>query len=295
MLRVSRIVGLFARGITQEAGTGAIADFRTGEADNDISDIAVSDISEDTRAGVALTPVAHNASPNVVRRSRLASDRRSSSSGPLAAPRDPRVRLIQNQCVKISLNLFNRSDPPTRSLGFTSAIPGEGKTLLASATAIALAERGRRPVTLLDCNWDNPTLHTRFDLPHSPGLAEWLRRECDLADIRHTISPHLTVIPSGDASDDALALTDRFRGIGGQAILTAPDEVLVADLPAVLTTDYGAQLPQLLDAVLLVVRAGVTQEAYIAEANRELADSPLEGAVLNATRSYIPRWLQRLL
>jgi Mrp family chromosome partitioning ATPase len=208
---------------------------------------------------------------------------------------DSRARLVQNQCLKMSLGIFNRSGGQSRSLGFTSAIPGEGKTFLATVTASALAERGRRPVTLVDCNWDNPALSEHFGIASAPGLAEWLRLECDLSDIRRTISPYLTVIPSGNAFQDAMALAWRLREPGMSGILSHPDELLIADLPSLLTTDFGKILTESLDAVLLVVRAGVTQEAYVAEANRELANAALEGTVLNATRSAIPRWLQRLL
>jgi len=290
---------LVARGFTQEVSLGAVADFQVDELGGSVM----------RREGKAatLTPNPSDTPPNGARPKSPAIDHRHASiarkkgvkekekGAKKGAANDPRVRLIQNQCLKTSLNLFNRPHPRTRSLGFTSAIPGEGKTFLASITAIAHAERSHRPVMLLDCNWDNPALRERFGLPDSPGLAEWLRRECDLADIRHTITPYLTVISSGDAAGDTLVLTERFRAIGAQAILTKPDELLIADLPAVLTTDYGALLPQLLDAVLLVVHAGVTQESYIAEASRELADAPIEGTVLNATHSAIPRWLLRLL
>jgi Mrp family chromosome partitioning ATPase len=211
------------------------------------------------------------------------------------AGNDPRVRFIQNQCLKMSLNLFNRPDRVTRSLGFTSAIPGEGKSFLATLTATTLAERAQRPVTLLDCNWEHSTQHETFQFPETPGLAEWLRAECALADVRRPVSQYLSLIPAGDAGVDSLALTERLRAMGASALLSNPDELLIVDMPSVLTTDYGALLPQALDAVMLVVRAGVTQEGYITEASRELADTPLEGTILNATRTDIPRWLLRLL
>lgn len=226
------------------------------------------------------------------------------TAAPEVSPRkgpesDPRTRLVQNQCLKIALQLFNRSQQRTRSIGFTSAIPGEGKTLLASVTASALADRSRRNVTLVDCNWDNPSLHSRFGVPKSPGLAEWLRQvpgqECTLADVRYAVTPWLTVIPSGDAHSEMLGLADRFRSVGADALLATPQDSLIVDLPSVLTTDYGTIISEALDAVLLVVRAGMTQEAYIVQACRELAAASIEGTVLNASHSSIPRWLLRLL
>lgn len=288
MLRVSRIMGLLARGLTQEASSGVI--------DTPHDDEAVEGVTMDERLIDALKPSPPKPGPRPPR-PRIPWPGRHGSAlmGERIDVEDPRVRLLQNQCLKMSLALFNRTQRQTRSLGFTSALPGEGKSFLATITAAALAERSHRAVTLVDCNWDQPSLHSHFELANSPGLAEWLRRECDLADIRHTVSSYLTVIPSGEGSADAMELAGRFRAIGASTLLTQPDELLIADLASVLTTDYGAVLPQVLDAVLLVVRAGATPEAYIAEAQRELADVSVEGTILNAARSSIPRWLLRLL
>lgn len=208
---------------------------------------------------------------------------------------DRRMALLETQCVKLSLSLMSRTNSPARSIGFTSAVSGEGKSFLAMLTATALARQTHMPVTLIDCNWEHPTLHSSFGIPDSPGLAEWLRLECSLDDIRYIVSPGLTVIPAGIAGDGAVALTSALKSIGLQALRTHPDESLIVDLAPVLTTSYGALLSQQLDAVLLVVRAGSTWDSYIQEASYELSASAVEGVVLNATRSRIPHWLQRVL
>ncbi len=208
---------------------------------------------------------------------------------------DPRIALLQTQCLKLSLSILSRPNHHARSLGFTSAITGEGKSFLASLTATALAGRGHKPVTLVDCNWDNPSLHTAYDVPATPGLAEWLRHECDLDQIRYEVTPSLTIIPAGDAHHDTVALTDALKAAGALTLVNRADESLLVDMPPVLTTPYGALLAQQLDAVLLVVRAGVTWDSYVQEACSELSDSAVEGVILNATRSFIPRWLQRLM
>lgn len=208
---------------------------------------------------------------------------------------DPRIPLLQTQCLKLSLSILARPGRHARSLAFTSAIPGEGKSFLATLTASSLASKSHKRVILVDCNWENATLHTLYDLPPTPGLAEWLRHECTIDQIRHSVSPYLTVIPAGDAFQDAVILTDTLRAMGPHTLLTTPDETLVVDLPPVLTSAYGAVLSQQFDAVLLVVRSGVTRDVFIQEACRELSASAVEGVVLNATRSRIPRWLQRVL
>jgi Mrp family chromosome partitioning ATPase len=208
---------------------------------------------------------------------------------------DPRSLLVQRQCLKLGLSIFSRPHKPARSLGFTSAIAGEGKSFLASALAVALAKHARRSITLVDCNWEHPAMYALFDLPESPGLAEWARGECSLTEIRHEVAPHLTVIPAGMALGGAIEVTRKLAAGGMHQLLADADEVLIADMASVLTTVYSAPLAQLLDAVALVVRAGVTWDTYIAEARHELEDATVEGLILNATMSRIPRWLQRIL
>ena len=209
--------------------------------------------------------------------------------------RDPRSSLLQRQCLKLGVSIFSGSRTHVRSLGFTSAIAGEGKTFLASATASALAKQAKRPVVLVDCNWDNPSLHSLYDLPDSPGLAEWARGECDLDQVRHEVAPNLTVIPAGVAFGDAINVTAKIASHGIASVLSGANEVLVADMPPVLTSTYASQLAQELDAVTVVVRAGATWDSFVAEAYQELENAQIEGVILNATHSHIPRWIQRLL
>lgn len=206
---------------------------------------------------------------------------------------DPRSALLQRQCLKMALSIFATAQ--VRSLGFTSAIGGEGKTFIASATAAALASRANRPVALVDCNWDHPSLHTLYNLPDSPGLAEWSRGECELSDIRHQVAPQLTVIPAGMALGDTINITRKLSAHSIDSLLVETSEVLIADLPAVLISSYGAQLAQELDAITLVIRARTTWDSFVAEAHHELENAQLEGVILNATQSRIPRWIQRML
>jgi Mrp family chromosome partitioning ATPase len=206
---------------------------------------------------------------------------------------DPRTVLLQRQCLKMALNIF--APAQVRSLGYTSAIAGEGKTFLASSTAAALANQAHRPVVLVDCNWEHPSLHTLYNLPDAPGLAEWARGECELMEIRHQVTPMLTVIPAGMALGDTINLTRKLSAHSIISLLSDMNEVLIADMPAILTSSYGAQLAQELDAVTLVVRARTTWDSFVAEAHHELEGAQLDGVILNATQSRIPRWIQRML
>jgi Mrp family chromosome partitioning ATPase len=205
------------------------------------------------------------------------------------------IQLIQEQCLKLCLSAFFREQAPAKSLGFTSAVNGEGKSLLALMTSTVLANQSGKPVTLIECNWEHPCVHDRFGVPATPGLAEWLRHECGLADIRQQVDQNLTVIPAGESSRDAIALLGILRERGIQQALGGLDHLAILDLPSVVTTSYGALAARLADSLILVVRAGVTPEAAVAQARDDLGAARIEGVLLNQLRSNIPRWLQHIL
>ncbi|HEX6121808.1 MAG TPA: hypothetical protein VFY89_01545, partial [Ktedonobacterales bacterium] len=192
-----------------------------------------------------------------------------------------------------------REQAPIRSLGFTSAVAGEGKTLLALMLASSLANDSAEPVTYIECNWEHPSIHAYFDLPPTPGLAEWLRGECAEGDIRHQVAPNLTVIPAGNGRRDGMKLLRLLQeggtasGLLGESATSAG--LTVVELPPVATCAYTPLAVGLVEAVVVVVRAGVTPEPLVAETCAQIQRAPIAGIVLNQAKSHIPRWLQGML
>ncbi|HEU5439933.1 MAG TPA: CpsD/CapB family tyrosine-protein kinase [Ktedonobacterales bacterium] len=202
---------------------------------------------------------------------------------------------VREQSRRLSVSLFMREQSPVRSVGFTSAIAGEGKSLLALTTAAVLAEDSIEPVLLLEANWEHPTLHEHFGLPPTPGLAEWLRGECSEEDVRHEVAENLSVVVAGDGRADAVKLLRRLRERSAAYKVTSSPALLICDLPPVVTCGYGTLAASTMESVVMVVRAGVTPEDMVAQACSQLEHLPIEGVVLNQMSSRIPLWLQRIL
>src|SRR5262249_36729232 len=115
------------------------------------------------------------------------------------------VRLLREQCQRFCLSILHRDrDEQTspRSLGFTGPDGGERRTTLALTTASILSNEMGVTTTLLECNWVHPCLHKHFGLAQTPGLAEWVRQECDVTDIRHAVTSTLTVVLAGNGRRD---------------------------------------------------------------------------------------------
>jgi Mrp family chromosome partitioning ATPase len=205
------------------------------------------------------------------------------------------MRMLQDHCRQLCLSLFFRDEYPVRSLGFTSSIEGEGKSFLALITARILAHDSTNPVVLVDCNWEHSSLSESFDIPTTPGLAEWLRGDCDEEDIRYQVDHNLTVIPAGNGSQDAVKLLKQAQLQGLLKLFRRTDELFIVDLPPILTTGYGTLAAGLLESIVVVARAQAVPDSMVAETCKQLKDLPIHGIILNQGASRVPHWIRQLL
>ncbi|MEO7020961.1 MAG: CpsD/CapB family tyrosine-protein kinase [Ktedonobacteraceae bacterium] len=224
------------------------------------------------------------------------SEKMVAGSGKVTVQETAIARSLLEQCRQLCLSLFSRESHPVRSLGFTSSMGGEGKSFLALVTAQVLAQDSIEPVTLIECNWEHPTLHEHFDIPATPGLAEWLRGTCQESAIRYQVNDNLTIIPAGDGMQDAVKLIKRARQHGFAKMFGRTNELFILDLPPVITSSYGSLAASLAETVVVVVRSEAVPANVLAETCMQLKEhSSLHGIILNQRNSHIPRWIQQLL
>jgi capsular exopolysaccharide synthesis family protein len=163
----------------------------------------------------------------------------------------------------------------------TSAVPGEGKTSLASQLAASMA-RAWRKTLLIDGDLRKPAAHQLFELPGEPGLSEVLRGEVDPNDvIKATSVGRLWLMPAGQwdphaqqalAQDGVGKLFDQMK---------EEYELIVVDSCPVLPVADTLLLGQHVDTVLLSVLKGTSSLPTIYAARQRLAalDIPVLGAV----------------
>lgn len=171
----------------------------------------------------------------------------------------------------------------------TSAEPREGKTVVASNLAIALAEIRQR-VLIIDSDMRNPRLHEIFGFPNSWGLSDLLRETQPLSQIplaglaRATEVPGLYVLPSGPSTVTTMSLLCSTRMRDLLARVRQEFEMVLIDSPPVLMFPDARVLGRAADGVVLVVRAGDTLwDAAWAARQRLLEDGVLLlGTVLNS-------------
>jgi len=162
----------------------------------------------------------------------------------------------------------------------TSAGPSEGKTTVVQNLGIALAETGRK-ILLVDADFRRPHLHRKFDLPNNWGLIDLVSEETPLADYppgrlgMSTGIPGLSILPnrSTDGNVAKALYSPRLRTIF-QNLRDSYDMVLV-DAPPILHIADARIIAPLTDAVILVLRCGVTHREGALEAYQRMREDGL--------------------
>lgn len=206
---------------------------------------------------------------------------RSLRDSPIEALGDPAVGAAV-RTLRTNLETASR-ERPVRILGITSSSPGEGKTTLASALAIALA-RLDADILLVDADLRRPGLARAFRQKPEPGLAEVLRGESAFKNaVRRTPVARLSVLPTRPDPDAGDLLARNL----GDVLRSAREnyDVVVVDAPPILVGDDARTIATLCDGVLFVVASDslATSVAEAASALDSLGVRVL-GAVANRTR-----------
>ena len=177
-----------------------------------------------------------------------------------------------------------------RVVMIASAVASEGKTLTASNLALTLSESYQRNVLLIDADLRRPSLHRVFKIPGAPGLVEGLTSLDEQRLPLHQVSTRLTILPAGEPSEDPMA------GLTSARMKRLLDEAreafhwIIIDTPPVgLLTDANL-LASMVDATILVVKAGSTPFDLVKRAVEAIGAPRVFGVVLNRaepdTRGY---------
>lgn len=175
-----------------------------------------------------------------------------------------------------------------RTLAVTSARPGEGKTMVACNLAIAMALSGRR-VLLVDGDMRRSQIHTIFDLPLSPGLADVITRKTKAGDvIRESGVEGLWVLPAGVHSGSASDLLESVRNQGLIRSFGRSFDFVVIDTPPVMAVADASILANAAAGALFVVGANMTSRDVAQEAVQRLESAHVQliGVALNKAEPH---------
>ncbi|MFQ5737596.1 MAG: CpsD/CapB family tyrosine-protein kinase [Acidobacteriota bacterium] len=170
-----------------------------------------------------------------------------------------------------------------KTLLVTSALPQDGKSLVAANLATALAGQKGCNVLLLEGDLRRRGLRSLLGINAWSGLSECLHEGSDpLSAIRRIEPLGFFLLPAGKAPTNPVELlqSQRFADVM-RGLMPYFDWILIDSPPASPLADTPV-LKTHADATLLVVRAGVTPREEIEEAVQLLGSQHVIGFVLNA-------------
>jgi capsular exopolysaccharide synthesis family protein len=148
----------------------------------------------------------------------------------------------------------------------TSAVRGEGKSVLTLNLALALVEIPRTRVRVIDGHVRNPSLERYLGLERRQGLTELLYGSLPLEQaVRQTAVERLDVIGAGTRPDDPrLGLfVERTQSIL-HSLKRRYDYILLDAAPAMLVAE-PSMMGTIADGILLVVRLNETPKHLVEE------------------------------
>jgi capsular exopolysaccharide synthesis family protein len=207
-----------------------------------------------------------------------------------AAPDDPTSEAYR--ALRTNVTFVSAEQRDLKIICVTSPGPGEGKSTTAANLAITLAQQGAHTL-LVDADLRRPLVHRAFNLVQEPGLTDILVGTASLREaIRPNVVPGLDVLPGGALPPNPSEL------LGSEAMhrliaeLRTQFDYIVFDTPPALAVTDATVLGATADAVILVLRAGETEE-IAATRTVELfrrVQARVAGTVLNGVEQQRDRY-----
>jgi len=204
---------------------------------------------------------------------------------------DPRGFAAERyRLLRLRLRTF-RAQADLKTILITSPGARDGKSTVALNLAAALAEKGKESVLLLEADLRRPTLASELGLKLPSGLTHCTRTELGLSSVIWRVEPlGFHFIPAGrPASNPIELLNSEWFSHGVEKLAASFDWVVIDSPPAIPVVDT-ISIKDRADASLLVIRAGVTQQASIDEAMRVLGPDHVLGIILNGVEGLDRRY-----
>ncbi len=180
--------------------------------------------------------------------------------------------------------LFSESRRPPRSILVTSAVPGEGKSFVASNLALSFAQCMDVHVLLVDCDIRRPVIHERFGFDNAPGLSEYHQENRPLTEmlLRPGVG-NLTILPGGRPPQNPSEILSSLKmsSLLEEVTNRYNDRHIIIDSPPPIFTSEAKALSGQVDGVILVVRFRSTPRKLIEETVEIVGKEKIMGVIVN--------------
>jgi capsular exopolysaccharide synthesis family protein len=177
---------------------------------------------------------------------------------------------------------------PLKTIGVVSACPGEGKTTVALGLALAMAQEPGRRVLLVEADLRNPAVERYLGLPQQAGLGEWLEGNDKRLRVRKLSPQGLCLLAAGRFKSQRPELLRSPRMAAVLAAAAEEFDAIVLDCPPLAPVSDSVLLQDLLDGLVVVVRARYAPIDAVRKAVGHLHAERVLGIVFNDQSEVLP-------
>ena len=180
--------------------------------------------------------------------------------------------------------LFPSSGRSPRTILITSAVPDEGKSLIAANLAVSIAQSIQEYVLLIDCDIRRPCIHTQFGFGDVPGLSDHLSKGIPVSSLLlKTKVNKLSILPAGNPAHNPseLVSSQQMSRLLQEVKYRYSDRFIVIDSPPPRLTAESSALSRQVDGVLLVIEYGRTSREMVSDLVKTIGKEKIIGIVLN--------------
>jgi len=169
-----------------------------------------------------------------------------------------------------------------QKLVITSAVPNEGKTLVAMNLAVSLAKHTNEKILLLEGDLRKPMLGEHLGIKALPGIGEWASADQPVSKFIYRFDDlQLWILPAGSAPEDSVNILQSSRFLELYKQLSACFDWIIIDAPPLLPMADVSFWSRQADGLLLVVREGKAPKSLLRKGLETLDHPKVIGVVLN--------------
>ena len=194
--------------------------------------------------------------------------------------------LPESEAVRHARNTLLLIRDGRKVVGVTSSVRTEGRTATLCNIAVAMADAGLR-VLVLEADLRRPELARYFGLEQGPDLRSVLISHASLDDAVQPVDRNLDVLRSAHMSGDPSALLNSKPMADLLATVRMRYDIVLVDVPPLLSDAAGALVASQTDGCVLVVRYGRTTTGELGDALGVLASASVR--LLGTIMTMVPR------
>ncbi|OVE80198.1 hypothetical protein BVY02_01045 [bacterium J17] len=191
-------------------------------------------------------------------------------------PAADRIRMV-----RAKIDRHNLADDRYHVITVTSAVPKEGKSVMAANLARAFGADPVNKTLLIDGDLRRPAVHKFFGLRRQNGLGDVLSGRKNINSVIHPVAAGLDVVTAGSPVEDPT------RAIENPIFAQSIDELrktyryIIIDCPPVFLCPEPITMSSIADGTVVVARAWRTEKRLVQEAVDAVGKSRIIGVVLN--------------